>query len=53
VRGRRPVFAPTLTAAFCLSAIVAVFILLNAPVNAAFAGWTAGTLPADWPGCRL
>ena len=51
--GAGRVFAPTLTAAICLSAMVAVFFLLNVPVNAVFAGWTAGTLPADWPGCRL
>jgi hypothetical protein len=52
VRARRPAFALTLTAAFCLSAMLAVFFLFNAPVNAAFAGWTAETLPADWPGYR-
>jgi hypothetical protein len=28
------------------------FFLLNAPVNAVFAGWRAATLPADWPGYR-
>jgi hypothetical protein len=35
-----------------LSAMLAVFILFNTPVNAAFAGWTAETLPADWPDYR-
>lgn len=52
VRARRTAFALTLTAAFCLSAMFAVFFLFNAPVNAAFAGWTAATLPADWPDYR-
>jgi hypothetical protein len=32
--------------------MIAVFFLFNAPVNAAFAGWTAQTLPADWPDYR-
>jgi hypothetical protein len=48
----RPTFALALTAALCLSAMIAVFFLFNAPVNAAFAGWTAQTLPADWPDYR-
>jgi hypothetical protein len=52
VRRRRPAFALTLAAALCLTAMVAVFFLFNAPVNAAFAGWTAETLPADWPDYR-
>jgi hypothetical protein len=30
-----------------------VFFALNAPVNAAFAAWTAETLPPDWPTYRL
>ena len=33
--------------------MLAVFFLFNAPVNAAFAGWTTETLPADWPDYRL
>jgi hypothetical protein len=53
VRAWPPAFALTLTAAFCLSAMLAVFFLFNAPVNAAFAGWTTETLPTDWPGYRL
>jgi hypothetical protein len=52
VRGRRPAFALTLAAALCLSLMLTVFFLFNAPVNAAFAGWTAETLPADWPDYR-
>lgn len=51
-RGRQPTFALTLTAALCLSAMIAAFFLFNAPVNAAFASWTAQTLPADWPDYR-
>jgi hypothetical protein len=35
-----------------LSAMLAVFFRFNAPVNGAFAGWAAETLPVDWPGCR-
>ena len=53
VRGRRPAFALTVVAALCLTAMLAVFFLFNAPVNAAFAGWTAEMLPADWPDYRL
>jgi hypothetical protein len=53
VRRRRPTFLLTLIAALCLSAALAVFFALNAPVNAAFAGWTAATLPRDWPTYRL
>ena len=29
--------------------MLAVFFQFNAPVNAAFAEWTAQTLPAGWP----
>lgn len=53
LRGRRRGFALTLTAALCLVGMVVVFFLFNAPVNAAFAGWTAETLPPDWPDYRL
>jgi len=52
MRARRPAFALTLAAALCLSAMLAVFFVFNAPVNAAFANWTAETLPADWPEYR-
>ena len=51
-RDRRS-FAPTLLAACLLSAALAVFFALNAPVNAAFAAWTPATLPSDWPANRL
>src|SRR5258708_25964290 len=30
------------------AAMVAVFFIFNAPVNAAFSGWTAATMPDDW-----
>jgi anthrone oxygenase-like protein len=52
VRARHPAFALTFVAALCLSAMLLAFFLFNAPVNAAFAGWTAETLPADWPDYR-
>jgi hypothetical protein len=32
--------------------MIVVFFLFNAPVNAAFADWTAQTLPADQPDDR-
>jgi hypothetical protein len=52
VRARHPAFALTFVAALCLSAMLLAFFLFNAPVNAAFAGWTAETLPADWTDYR-
>jgi hypothetical protein len=33
--------------------MVAAFFLFNRPVNNAVNGWTAATLPADWPNYRL
>lgn len=53
VRKNRSVFRPTLLAAFFLTGALAVFFILNAPVNAAFAAWTPATLPPDWPDYRL
>jgi hypothetical protein len=35
-----------------LSAMRAMFFPFNTPINAAFAGWAAETLPADWPDYR-
>ncbi len=52
-RARREVVRPATAAAALLTAALAVFFVLNAPVNAAFAAWTAATLPADWPSYRL
>ena len=42
-----------LVPACLVSSALAVFLILNAPVNAAFASWTPATLPPDWPGYRL
>lgn len=44
---------PTLLAACLISAALVVFLVLNAPVNAAFASWTKETLPHDWADYRL
>ena len=33
--------------------MLATFFLFNAPVNAALNGWTATSLPGDWPASRL
>jgi len=52
VRARRSLMVPTFIAALALSAMIAVFFLFNAPVNAAVAAWTAQSLPADWPTYR-
>jgi hypothetical protein len=60
--GKRPVFRLTLPAAELISAALAVFFILNAPVNAAFGSWAAATLPSRWRrvlacsparGCRI
>lgn len=51
-RARRPLFVPELAAACCISAMLAVFFLFNAPVNAAVDAWTTATLPPDWPQYR-
>jgi hypothetical protein len=53
VRDRRTIGALTTLAALCLTGMIAVFVALNAPVNAALATWSAETLPADWPTYRL
>lgn len=44
--------AVPLAAALCSSLMLAVFFLFNAPVNAAFAGWTSETAAVDWPDYR-
>jgi hypothetical protein len=51
-RRRPPILAWVLAAAVCLSALLAEFFLVVEPVNVAVAGWTAETLPADWPDYR-
>src|SRR5262245_13285001 len=53
LRDARDRFSPVLTAAFCLSAALVLFFVWIAPVNEAFASWSAATLPADWPRYRL
>jgi len=50
-RGHR-FFPAALIAAICLPAMLVVFFLFNAPVNAAFAQWTPASIPADWPTYR-
>jgi hypothetical protein len=35
------------------AAMIVVFFIFNAPVNAVVAGWTAATLPPDWQAFRL
>jgi hypothetical protein len=52
-RKRRLIFGLILLASCVLTGALAVFFVLNAPVNAAFAAWTPATLPADWANYRL
>ena len=52
VRRRRPAFFWTLGAAICVTAGLAVWFLLVAPMNAALSGWTPETLPVDWTSYR-
>jgi hypothetical protein len=53
VRRDSAMLLSALAAALCLSLALIVFFALNAPVNAAFAGWTPETLPPDWAGFRI
>ncbi len=48
VRGRRPAARWTLLAAISVTAGLADWFLLVAPMNAALGVWTPETLPADW-----
>jgi hypothetical protein len=48
VRRRRPAVWLTVAAAVCVSAGLANWFLLVAPMNAALSPWTPDTLPADW-----
>jgi hypothetical protein len=52
VRRRRPAFLWTLAAAVCVTAGLADWFLLVAPMNAALSGWTPETLPVDWTSYR-
>ncbi len=44
---------PWLLAGAAYAVMIGVFFVFNAPVNAAVAGWTSATLPADWEEYRL
>jgi hypothetical protein len=48
VRQRGPAFPWTLAAALLVSAGLAAWFALVAPLNAVIAGWAAATLPSDW-----
>jgi hypothetical protein len=48
VRRRRPALWWTLAGAICVSAGLADWFLLVAPMNAALNVWTPETLPVDW-----
>lgn len=52
VRGRRPAFVPTLAAAVCLAAALAVFFAVIQPANVEFGDWTPTSVPADWTAWR-
>jgi hypothetical protein len=43
---------PLIVAALAYVGMLAAYFLFNAPVNAAVNGWTAASLPADWPSFR-
>jgi hypothetical protein len=43
----------TAVATVAYGAMIAAFFVFNAPVNEAVNGWTASTLPNDWPMYRL
>jgi hypothetical protein len=51
-KGNRPAQRATVVAVSAYAAMLAVFFIFNAPVNAAFNSWTAATMPADWPDYR-
>ena len=44
---------PTLISSVGYACMIAVFVVLNSPVNAAVASWTATTLPPNWGTYRL
>lgn len=51
-RNNPPAFRASIVAAVAYAAMLAVFFIFNAPVNAAFNGWTVANMPADWPDYR-
>jgi hypothetical protein len=48
-----PALLWTGAAALSYAMMIAVFFIFNAPVNDAFDGWVAATLPENWPAYRL
>jgi hypothetical protein len=52
LRGRRPAFWLTLVAAVCVTAGLAEWATIVAPMNARLSAWTQATLPADWTATR-
>jgi hypothetical protein len=52
VRSRRPAFYWTLVAAICVTAGLAAWFAVVAPMNAVFGAWTPDALPADWTRVR-
>jgi hypothetical protein len=52
VRRRGPAFPWTIAAGICVTAGLAVWFAIVAPVNAALSTWTPATLPADWSSYR-
>jgi hypothetical protein len=52
VRHRGPAFPWTVAAGLCITAGLAAWFALVAPVNAALSGWTPATLPPDWSSFR-
>jgi hypothetical protein len=51
-KGNKPAQRPTVVATGAYAAMLAVFFIFNAPVNAAVASWTSATMPADWADYR-
>ena len=53
LRHNKPAMRVTLAAVVIYVAMIVVFFVFNAPVNAAFNHWTVASLPADWPRYRI
>jgi len=49
----RPTRGLAFLATLAYAAMIAAFFVFNSPVNNALNGWTAATLPPDWPAYRL
>ncbi|HET6375238.1 MAG TPA: hypothetical protein VFF88_04250 [Methylocella sp.] len=52
-RRDRHLLRPTILACIAYAAMIAIFLVFNAPVNAAVDTWTSNTLPPDWSSYRL